>query len=77
MADSLVVWVTKPVTPHQPDCAKKVGKKKRKAYQCGGTFRCPHCKRRVGWCMGCYDNMPEACDDCWKPLPEEIENTCT
>jgi hypothetical protein len=29
-------------------------------------FKCPHCGCRVGWCLGCHDNMPEACDFCWK-----------
>jgi hypothetical protein len=34
-------------------------------------FKCPHCKVRVGWCRGAYDNMPEACDMCWKPPASE------
>jgi hypothetical protein len=31
------------------------------------TFTCAHCGRRFGWCMGAADNMPEACDLCWRP----------
>jgi hypothetical protein len=32
---------------------------------CGGTYRCPKCRRTVGWCFGCADDRPELCDDCW------------
>lgn len=31
----------------------------------GETFVCNVCKRRVGWCLGASDDMPDACDDCW------------
>ena len=34
------------------------------------TFTCDRCGRRVGYCLGCDDNMPGACDFCWKP-PED------
>lgn len=34
------------------------------------TFTCDRCGRRVGHCLGCHDNMPGACDFCWKePKP--------
>jgi hypothetical protein len=32
---------------------------------CGGTYECPGCNRTVGWCFGCWDDLPELCDDCW------------
>jgi len=31
------------------------------------TFTCDRCGRRVGYCLGAHDNMPGACDFCWKP----------
>ena len=31
------------------------------------TFTCDRCGRRVGWCLGAHDNMPGACDFCWRP----------
>lgn len=31
------------------------------------TFTCDQCGRRVGWCLGGADNMPGACNFCWKP----------
>ena len=31
------------------------------------TFVCPACGRRVGYCLGAYDNMPDVCDFCWYP----------
>jgi hypothetical protein len=45
--------------PHAPDCA------------CNKTlhrFKCRHCKRVVGWCMGAHDAVERRsgpiCDDC-------------
>lgn len=40
---------------HGPGCER----------DCGGTWICPGCERDCGWCMGCTDDMPEYCDDCW------------
>jgi len=42
-----------------------------RAFACGCTpvlnrFLCPVCERWVGWCMGCSDELPEVCDDCWR-----------
>ena len=31
----------------------------------GRTYECKDCKRRVPWCYGAADNMPNVCDDCW------------
>jgi hypothetical protein len=31
------------------------------------TFTCDRCGRRFGWCLGAHDNMPGACDFCWRP----------
>ena len=28
-------------------------------------FDCPGCGRRVPWCYGAADDMPELCDGCW------------
>lgn len=42
---------------HNPDCACEVHE----------TFTCDQCGRRVGYCMGAHDNMPGACDFCWRP----------
>jgi hypothetical protein len=36
------------------------------------TFTCAHCGRRVGYCLGGFDNMPEACNFCWKPEEEGV-----
>lgn len=46
-----------PAWPHAPGC------------ECEGheTFTCERCGKRYGWCLGASDNMPEACDFCWKP----------
>jgi hypothetical protein len=38
------------------------------------TFTCNRCGRRVGWCLGAADNMPSACDFCWKP--DGVEVSC-
>ena len=35
------------------------------------TFTCDRCGRRVGYCLGASDNMPEACDFCWRE--EEVD----
>lgn len=40
------------------------------SFACGcvpvlNRFLCPECKRWVGWCMGCDDDDPEICDNCW------------
>ncbi len=35
--------------------------------RCDQTFTCNRCGRRVGHCLGGYDNMPEACNFCWRP----------
>ena len=40
---------------------------------CGGEFRCARCRRVVGWCFGCADEITNGlCDDCtvgiWKNL---------
>lgn len=32
---------------------------------CCPTFECAGCHRLVGWCRGCFDDMPDHCDDCW------------
>lgn len=40
---------------HQPGCAD----------DCGGTYFCAECGRECGWCFGCWDDLPELCDDCW------------
>lgn len=29
-------------------------------------YKCPGCKRRVPWCFGAADDLPELCDDCWR-----------
>lgn len=29
------------------------------------TFFCPGCERHVSVDNGCFDDMPELCDDCW------------
>jgi hypothetical protein len=29
------------------------------------TFLCPECSRRVCYCMGCDDDCPDLCADCW------------
>ena len=49
-------WVLKPWA-HAGDC------------ECAPwhTFVCAHCGRVVGWCLGADDNMPDACDFCWRP----------
>ena len=44
---------------HLPDCDCKPEH----------TFTCAVCGRRVGWCLGASDNMPAACDFCWRPRP--------
>lgn len=31
-------------------------------------FRCGVCGRVRGWCLGAADNMPNACDFCWRLL---------
>lgn len=31
------------------------------------NYTCRGCKRRVPWCFGAADNMPNHCDDCWVP----------
>lgn len=32
---------------------------------CGGEFRCARCRRLVGWCFGCADDITDGlCDDC-------------
>lgn len=28
-------------------------------------FQCVRCERWVGYCMGCNDEMPALCDDCF------------
>jgi len=28
-------------------------------------FTCIRCRRRVPWCRGADDALPEHCDDCW------------
>ena len=33
---------------------------------CGGTFVCAKCKRTVGWCRGCADDLPDLCAACWQ-----------
>lgn len=32
-----------------------------------GKFRCPACRRMVGYCLGCClsDGLDHLCDDCW------------
>ena len=40
---------------------------------CGGEFRCARCRKRVGWCFGCADEITNGlCDTCtvdiWKYL---------
>ena len=37
------------------------------------TFTCDRCGRRVGWCLGCHDEMPGACDFCWRPPMDDGE----
>ena len=34
-------------------------------HYCGGAFVCALCRRLVGWCFGCADELPDACDDCF------------
>ena len=29
------------------------------------TFTCAYCGRRVGWCLGGYDDLPDGCNFCW------------
>lgn len=41
---------------HHYDCCDK---------ECGGAWVCPGCERLVGYCMGCADELPDHCDDCW------------
>jgi hypothetical protein len=40
---------------------------------CGGTYKCSHCHRVVGWCMGADDEDERQegpiCDDCVFELP--------
>jgi hypothetical protein len=47
--------------PHAHDCKCKVVHR----------FRCAICWRVRGWCLGAYDNLPDACDFCWFPPPDE------
>lgn len=35
-------------------------------------FRCHGCKRRVPWCYGAGDGMPNHCDDCWVALHKKL-----
>ena len=45
------------------------------AYVCNGcgvcgrdepkTYVCAWCRRKVPWCFGAFDDMPDVCDDCW------------
>ncbi len=41
--------------PHLDDCECEVTH----------TFTCDRCGKRYGWCLGCHDGMPGACDFCW------------
>jgi len=41
--------------------------------RCGGTWTCPGCERFLGYCMGCSDDMPELCDDCWADVTKARE----
>ena len=39
-------------------------------YPCGcrpaaHRFKCAYCDDVVGWCLGCADELPGGCDDCW------------
>lgn len=37
-------------------------------------FQCDRCLRIVPYCRGCWDDLLDACDDCWvKAHPEEVE----
>lgn len=45
---------------HNPGCSCKAHE----------TFTCDCCGRRVGYCLGSFDNMPGACNFCWKPESE-------
>lgn len=41
-------------------------------------YRCARCQRRVPWCFGAADDMPELCDDCWaaaRPAVSAAETT--
>jgi hypothetical protein len=29
------------------------------------TFVCAECGKTVGYCMGCDDDYPDICSDCW------------
>jgi hypothetical protein len=40
---------------------------------CGGTYVCTGCERKVGWCFGAADNMPELCDECWAEVTQKRE----
>jgi hypothetical protein len=40
---------------HEPDCACDVTH----------TFTCANCGRRVGWCLGGFDELPDDCNFCW------------
>lgn len=46
---------------HAPGCGCKLAE----------TFTCDRCGRRVGFCLGCHDDMPGACDFCWHPPSDE------
>jgi hypothetical protein len=62
-----------PLAIHEPGCnrAHRDPWEPPKPFSaCGGTFRCPTCKRFVGWCRGCHDDQPDVCDDCYL-IPQE------
>ena len=63
VVDYRLVQVAKPWA-HAPGCACDVTQ----------TYTCDRCGRRVGYCLGCSDNMPGACDFCWTP-PKDDEDS--
>ena len=48
---------------HAPDCAMGTANGK-PLHHCGGTYVCPWCDRKFGWCIGAFDDTPALCDEC-------------
>jgi len=45
-------------------CGARTTGRTRECVKCA-TYVCRGCKRRVPWCFGAADDMPDHCDDCW------------
>lgn len=37
------------------------------------TYRCAGCHRKLPWCFGAHDEMPDHCDDCWADAQRQKE----